>query len=59
MQRTQQSLSESDKARIEWCIKTVREIADLGRDKPLGDLYPEAVAVVAALKMVLAPNITG
>lgn len=45
--------NESNKARIEWCISTVREIADLGRDKPLSDLYPQAVVVVNALKRVL------
>jgi hypothetical protein len=51
------SVSESDKERIEWCIATVREIADLGRDKPLGNLYPQAVMVVGTLKRVLEPNI--
>lgn len=51
------SVSESDRARIEWCINIVREIADLGRDKPLGDLYPQAVMVSATLKKVLEPNI--
>lgn len=51
------SLSPIDRSRIEWCIATIREIADLGRDKPLGDLYPQAVMVVSALKVVLQPNI--
>jgi len=57
MSTSEPSVSDSDRARIEWCIETVRAIADLGRDKPLGDLYPEAVQVVAALKRVLEPNI--
>ncbi len=51
------SVSESDRARIEWCIVTVRDIADLGRDKPLGDLYPQVVMVIDALNRVLEPNI--
>ena len=52
-----EQLNDSDKARLEWCVAMVREIADLGRDKPLGDLYPQAVQVVAALKRVLEPNV--
>lgn len=50
------SVSDSDRARIEWCIATVREIADLGR-AVLGDKYPQAVQVVGTLKRVLEPNI--
>jgi hypothetical protein len=50
-------LDESDKLRLEWCLTTARRIADLGRDAPLGDLYPEAVMVCATLKRVL--NIEG
>ena len=46
-------MHESDRLKIEWCIKTIREIADLGRDMPLGDLYPEAVLVVSILKQVI------
>lgn len=55
---TESSVSDSDRARIEWCIATVREIASLGRDK-LGELYPQAVLVEATLKRVLEPNIVG
>ena len=51
------SLCSSDRERVEWCVATVRAIADLGRDKPLGDLYPQAVMVCDALKRVLQPNI--
>lgn len=55
--KTEPSVSESDAARLEWAILTLREIADLGRNKPLGDLYPQAVSVIAALKRVLEPNL--
>jgi hypothetical protein len=51
-----ESMSSSDRERIEWCLSTVRDIADLGREK-LGDLYPEAVMVCGALNRVLEPNI--
>lgn len=51
------SLSAPDRARVEWCIATVRQIADQGREKPLGVLYPQAVMVVSTLKLVLQPNI--
>lgn len=52
-----QDLNSSDQARIEWCAEAVRQIADLGRDKPLGDLYPLAVQVLGALHRVLEPNV--
>ena len=52
-----QDLNDSDKARIEWCISVLRDIADLGRNQPLGDLYPQAVMVIGTLKRVLDPNI--
>lgn len=38
--------------RLEWCASVVREIADLGRQH-LGDLYPQAVTAVGALKRVI------
>ncbi len=52
-----QNLDDSDKERIKWCIATIREIANLGRDQPLGDLYRDAVTVVTTLKKVLEPNV--
>lgn len=50
------SVSSSDRARIEWCIEQVQRIADLKRDK-LSELYPVALQVVGALARVLEPNV--
>jgi len=36
--------------RLDWAARTVRAIADLGRDKQLGDWYPQAVMVAGLLK---------
>ena len=49
-------LTESDRARIEWCVAQIREIADLGRPV-LGDKYPLALQGLGALNRVLEPNI--
>lgn len=55
--RTEPSVSKSDAAKLEWAILTLRAVADLGRDKPLGDLYADTLMVIGALKRVLEPNI--
>jgi len=49
-------LNESDRARIEYCVTQLREIANLGRPV-LGDYYPETLMIIGALKKVLDPNI--
>lgn len=49
-------MNESDRRRIEFCISTLRDIADLGRDKPLGDLYPAVVMCIDTLKTTLRHN---
>lgn len=50
-------MNESDRARIEWCIIVMQDIANLGRDKVLGDMYPHTLQVLGALKRVLEPTI--
>ncbi len=51
------SVCESDRERLLYCIRVVRAIADLGRENPLGSLYPETLTVIGAINQVLAPNI--
>ena len=52
-----EQLNDSDRERIRWSIEMLNDITSLGRDKPLGDLYPVSLLVVGALKKVLEPNI--
>jgi len=49
-------LNDSDRARIEFCVTQLREIADLGRPV-LGDHYPTTLMIIGALNKVLEPNI--
>lgn len=46
--------TQSDKARIEWCVATLRGMADTGRTG-LGEHYPTTLSVLGALKRVLEP----
>jgi hypothetical protein len=52
-----QHLSESDTARVEWCISVLEDVKTLGRDNTLGDSWPHVVMVIGALKRVLQPNL--
>jgi hypothetical protein len=53
-----QDLNTSDQARIEWCITTLCAVKDLGRLQPLGDMWPQVVMVIGALRRVLEPNLS-
>ena len=50
------TMESSDKERLLYVARVLREIADLKRDKPLGDLYPEAVMSLGTIKRVLNMN---
>ena len=39
--------------RLEWVGEVLRAIADLGRTASLGDLYPESLVALAAVKVVI------
>lgn len=49
-------ITDSDRARIEWCVAQINDIAALGRPV-LGDMYPVTLQVIGALNRVLEPNI--
>lgn len=48
----------SDTLRIEWSIEVLEDVKALGRDKPLGDKWPDLVMVIGTLKRVLEPNLS-
>lgn len=50
------SMDHADRCRLEWCVSTLRDMADAGRAQ-LGIHYPRVVQVLGTLKRMMEPNI--